>query len=69
MLNEMHAEILEELEVLQPEGLRRFKPDHVIMREIEDCDVQIETLVAWERNAPSKRVLHFVETCRQLSGK
>jgi hypothetical protein len=36
------------------------------MREIEDCDVQIETLVAWDRNAPPKRVLHFVETCRRL---
>ncbi|WP_280139504.1 LysR substrate-binding domain-containing protein [Microvirga massiliensis] len=51
---------------LYPEGLRRFKPDHVVMREIEDCGAQIETLVAWERNAPAKRVLHFVEACRRL---
>ena len=54
---------------LYPEGLRRFKPDHVIMREIEDCDVQIETLVAWERNAPPRRVLHFIETCRRSQDK
>lgn len=47
-----------------PEGLRRFQPRKVVMKDIEDCDRHIETVVAWRKNRSDVALSQFVQCCR-----
>jgi DNA-binding transcriptional LysR family regulator len=48
-----------------PEGLRRFQPRHVAMKDIEDCERRIETILAWRRDRSDPVVERFVACCRE----
>jgi DNA-binding transcriptional LysR family regulator len=50
---------------LYPECLRRFQPRQVAMKEIDDCDRRIETVLAWRCHHSSSAIARFVECCRR----
>jgi len=46
------------------EGLRRFQPQRVMFKPIEDCKTQIETILCWNRGNQSPALRNFVKTVR-----
>jgi DNA-binding transcriptional LysR family regulator len=46
------------------EGLKRFQPQRVIFKPIEDCKTQIETILCWSRRNQSPALRNFVGTVR-----
>lgn len=53
---------------LYPECLRRFQARDVVMREIEDCEERIETIVAWRRDRTASALANFLDCCRHELG-
>lgn len=49
---------------LYPEGLRRFQPRHVAMKDINDCDRQIETILAWRKDHTNPALARFIACCK-----
>lgn len=48
-----------------PECLRRSQPRGVAMKDIEDCDRTIGTVLAWRRDRRDSALARFVECCRK----
>ena len=48
---------------LYPEGLRTVAPRHVVLREIDDCDGHIETILAWRRDRSDPALTQFIACC------
>lgn len=50
---------------LYPEGLRRFQPRHVAMKNIDDCDQRIETVLAWRKDRDDQALAQFIACCKR----
>ena len=54
---------------LYPEGIRRFEPRNVVVRDIDDCEQSVETILAWRKDRMDPMLAQFVECCRrELAG-
>jgi LysR family transcriptional regulator, benzoate and cis,cis-muconate-responsive activator of ben and cat genes len=54
---------------LYPEVVRLFQPRGVAIREIDDCDQRIETVLAWRKDHSNAAVARFVKCCeREFAG-
>lgn len=51
---------------IYPECLRRFRPNHIAMRNIDDRDQRIETILTWRGERAGPPVAAFAECCRRL---
>lgn len=49
---------------IYPEGLKRFQPQRVMFKPIEDCATQIETILCWNRGNQSPALRNFVKSVR-----
>lgn len=50
---------------LYPEGLRRFEPRHIAMKDIDDCERGIETVLAWRKDRNDQPLTRFIECCKR----
>lgn len=54
---------------LYPDGLRRFQPQHVAIRQIDDCELRIETVLAWRKDrAKEGAISQFLQCCAREFG-